>query len=412
VQTILNINANNTQSGNPASHVLDNDFDTRWSSSLSGVQLEIELQSSTYISSVEIAFFVGDTRQAYFELETSSDGITWVHHGSFSSSGTSLDLQAFNISPTQAQYVRFTGFGNSSNGWNSLTELKILGQDQLAPSSNPAKLHMELLDEVTETWQKVYFPERYTSPVIITTPIYTEVATPVVTRIRNVNNDSFEVCIQRADAINADPGTYQVNYLVAEEGVYTVDEHGFNMEVFKYDSSLTSHRASWTPEAISVSNSYSKPLIYGQVMSYNDLNWSSFWSSTSNRLNPITADSINIGLNVGEDPVITRESETLGCILVEEGTYTMNDKAFNFMGGADIIVGMQDGAKSYTTDGDLAIATLSAMDGNNGGWAVLYASEKPLESSLELVIDEDTFNDGERSHTTEQVNIIILKELN
>ncbi|MHC4400846.1 MAG: hypothetical protein ACYTG0_14310 [Planctomycetota bacterium] len=52
-----------------------------------------------------------------------------------------------------------------------------------------------------------------------------------------------------------------------------------------------------------------------------------------------------------------------------------------------------------------AVASQVAMDGGNGGWAVLYGSDPitPTGSTLKLAIDEDQAKDSERKHTTEQV---------
>jgi poly(beta-D-mannuronate) lyase len=44
------------------------------------------------------------------------------------SSGSSDQLQTFEIEPDGARFVRIVGYGNSSgNGWNSLTEVAIRG---------------------------------------------------------------------------------------------------------------------------------------------------------------------------------------------------------------------------------------------------------------------------------------------
>lgn len=124
---ILSASATNEQSGNPASNVLDGSLDTRWSSSVNGVQLTMELDSLATVTEVKIAAFAGNKRKAYFDLETSIDGSVWTSHGSWETNGASLELQSMNIADSTAKYVRLTGHGNSSNGWNSFTEIEIHG---------------------------------------------------------------------------------------------------------------------------------------------------------------------------------------------------------------------------------------------------------------------------------------------
>src|SRR5581483_8080845 len=48
------------------------------------------------------------------------------------SSGTSLNLQTFAITPATAKYVRIVGHGNSVNTWNSYTEVRIQTQSAAA----------------------------------------------------------------------------------------------------------------------------------------------------------------------------------------------------------------------------------------------------------------------------------------
>ncbi|MCP5054831.1 MAG: hypothetical protein GY940_47135, partial [bacterium] len=55
-----------------------------------------------------------------------------------------------------------------------------------------------------------------------------------------------------------------------------------------------------------------------------------------------------------------------------------------------------------------AIISTAAMDGNNGGWPVLYGSSSLTSTSLLLVFEEDQVKDSERKHTTEQVAYIVF----
>jgi RHS repeat-associated protein len=60
----------------------------------------------------------------------------------------------------------------------------------------------------------------------------------------------------------------------------------------------------------------------------------------------------------------------------------------------------------------VALLTQAAMDGNDGGWAVLYGvGAAPLSaSSMNLAVDEDQIKDEERSHTSEQVGYLAFEE--
>ena len=83
--------------------------------------------------------------------------------------------------------------------------------------------------------------------------------------------------------------TLDVSVVVVEEGVYTVAEHGVTMEAVTYNSTVTAENNNWAVESRSFQNTYTTPVVVGQVMSYNDANWSVFWSRGSNRQSPVDA---------------------------------------------------------------------------------------------------------------------------
>ena len=113
--------------GNVAANVLDDSLDTRWSANGSGQWLRLDLGSQQSLDNVQIAFFKGNARQSNFSIELSNDGSTWSTAVSeTNSSGNSVELETFTFNETTARYVRYTGYGNSANTWNSVTEFAVV----------------------------------------------------------------------------------------------------------------------------------------------------------------------------------------------------------------------------------------------------------------------------------------------
>lgn len=127
--------------GNVPANTLDNDpsFSTRWSAKGDdGSQwIRYDFGSSTSLSGVDIAFFKGNERNSYFQVQSSDDGSNWTTRlGTTTSSGNSLENEAFDFSSdVSARYFRIVGFGNSSNTWNSLTNVEFV--DGETDSNNP-----------------------------------------------------------------------------------------------------------------------------------------------------------------------------------------------------------------------------------------------------------------------------------
>lgn len=111
--------------GNVPSNTIDADMSTRWSSEGEST-ITFELDKSYNINCVGISYYEGDKRAGYFDLEFSEDGKKWTSVGTdLESSGKTLDMEYYETNNARAKYVRIHGYGNSSNGWNSITEVEI-----------------------------------------------------------------------------------------------------------------------------------------------------------------------------------------------------------------------------------------------------------------------------------------------
>jgi hypothetical protein len=127
---------------------------------------------------------------------------------------------------------------------------------------------------------------------------------------------------------------------------------------------------------------------------------------------------LKVGKHVGEDADTTRADETIGYVVLETSTSGVAEiEGLRYVAavGGDTIRGVGDAPSydySYSAmpNSKAVVATMAAMDGGNGGWAILYGSDPitPDGSTLKLAIDEDVAKDTERRHTSEQVAYLII----
>lgn len=116
-----------TDDGNVPANVLDNNLATRWSASGNPQWIQFCLSSVQTVTGVQIAFYNGNVRTSYFDVQVSQNGTSWTNAATgLQSSGTSVNLETFSFAPQSAKYVRILGHGNSVNAWNSYTEVKIV----------------------------------------------------------------------------------------------------------------------------------------------------------------------------------------------------------------------------------------------------------------------------------------------
>ena len=112
--------------------VLDDDITTRWAHEGDGRWIMFELTEPGIVDYVEMSFFRGTTRQSYFDIEASNDGITWTAlKTGLESCGFTDETEAFidlaNDSLIRYKYVRILGHQNSSNRWNSYGTVHLYG---------------------------------------------------------------------------------------------------------------------------------------------------------------------------------------------------------------------------------------------------------------------------------------------
>lgn len=145
--TLISVSAIGNQVGNTPLNTLDNSLNTRWSQPGLRQWIRYDLGSVKQVWAVDIAFYAGDQRKSFFELEISEDDVRYetILTGGISS-GKTTGLERFAFTPVIGRYVRYTGNGNSTGGenWNSVTELRVrygqptgLAEAMVAPSLSP-----------------------------------------------------------------------------------------------------------------------------------------------------------------------------------------------------------------------------------------------------------------------------------
>lgn len=102
--------------------------ESRWAASGSGEWLCMDLGESCDVDGVGIAVMNGASRKYNFEIEYSSDGENWLKALALTAtSGEGSNIEIFRFDTTvNARYVRYVGYENTQNAWNSITEFAIL----------------------------------------------------------------------------------------------------------------------------------------------------------------------------------------------------------------------------------------------------------------------------------------------
>ena len=122
---VQNITTSGSRSQYPASNVLDNDINTRWSNSYIGSWIQLDLGTSKNICSVDISWHEGNERQNNFTISASNDSMKYSDIISSNSSGSTLSFEKYNVTDTNARYLRITVNGNTLNNYTSIGEISV-----------------------------------------------------------------------------------------------------------------------------------------------------------------------------------------------------------------------------------------------------------------------------------------------
>jgi hypothetical protein len=202
---------------------------------------------------------------------------------------------------------------------------------------------------------------------------------------------------------------------VVDAGTYTVAADGIKMEAATVTSTVTDIKGSWVGEAQTYVNTYTAPVVLGQVMTYNDVDWSSFWASATDPKAPPDASVIRVGKHVGEDPDTARSNETVGYVVIEAGTGTFPRTEYETAVGLQEIKGWED-APPYTYTHGVASATTvilssAGMENTDGNWPVLIEPSPVTGTDFDLVMQEDQEADAEvkTGEITEEIAYIVFE---
>ena len=270
-------------------------------------------------------------------------------------------------------------------------------------------LETVVLEDVSEAWTPVTLSATFTTPVIVCSWYQPATDVPKVVRLNNVTAAGFDIRLQNpsGDALLAE----RVYCLVAEEGAWTLP-NGLAFEAFTYNSTVTDGSGAWSGEEQAYAQAYTNPMVFGQVMSYNDEKWSVFWSRGSSNGEVPSSETIRTGKHVGQDDR-TRQDETVGYMVFEAGRGQLLGNEFRIGVSEDAVVGFNNNphrhfyATPFSFDPAFALVTQMAMDGGDGSWASISRDE-PTADALRLSVDEDQTVDPERGHTSEQVAYMVF----
>lgn len=266
---------------------------------------------------------------------------------------------------------------------------------------------------LTHEWQQIltsywYDPEQHPM-VVFAQPMYASGPSAVV-RVRNARGGQFEI---RAESTTGRLVTLHASWMALPQGVWDFGG-GARLEVQTVDSVQLDRIASFVGQRLDYRQTYSRPIVVGQVQTAND-RWSAFWAAGASSGAVPGPATLTVGHHVAEDRDRSHVAETLGVAVFEAGKYEINGVIFEAGQTPRSVVGWGSAIRQppyeqeLTNPAQIAITSSAGQRGIDGGWPVLYSNAfDAVGSSLPIAIDEDQVGGSERSHVRERVNWVTI----
>jgi len=268
-----------------------------------------------------------------------------------------------------------------------------------------------------EDWKTVSLANTYSNPVVVCSVNLNQNKVPIVVRIRNAGPHSFDIRLQNASDKPVTRDT--IHYLIVEEGSYRLP-NGSGLEARRISSQSPNDTEDTDQmERLEFEVNFSRPVVFGQVMTYNDPNW----SVCRNRFqtlpwwhNSTLMDSgyCYIGYHTGKNSSGSARSEILGVVIVESGIGEINGVKYEANRKDDkyaTIKGVEDKQAPYgnklinfakapqvgiVTQTGRVRSKKQAAD-NVASWAVLHGTNPLTIDRVNLSIDEGPGGDRKLS---------------
>lgn len=358
---------------------------------------------------------VGDTvTLALVASDPDGDTLTYSATGLPDGLSVSASTGVISGSPTAAGNFSVEATVDDGNGGTTSVNFSWTVNDP--PASGPSLESLRVDNVGSGAWTAVAFQSPHADPVVTCTVRQPSTGLPTVVRLQNVTESGFELRLQNPSDNTL--GTHSVFCLAADAGVWELGD-GRRFEAATYLSSVTDSKGNWVGESRGYGQTYSNPVVFGQVMTFNDARWSTFWSRGTSNSDPASSSTLYVGKHVAEDSTTTRNTETVGYMVFDGGSGDLDGNHYEVGLGGDSVLGLTNspGSFAYTFNSGFAsapqfgLATQAAMDGGNGGWAVIAGGVGLSATQIFTAIDEDQIKDSERSHTTEQVSYLVMENL-
>lgn len=248
---------------------------------------------------------------------------------------------------------------------------------------------------VNNGWTTVNLNNTYTDPVVIVSPASYEGSDPSTVRVRNVSSGSFEVQIDEWDYLDGGHGGETLSYLVVESGRHILED----------GTILEAGNANNVEEnfvTVNYSSAFSAtPVVLSQAVTVNGS------AAIVTRQQNVGSSSFQVKVQEEEAADGDHAQETISWVAIETGTGATGGKQFEAGRTGDNVTDAWSTINFSLTYGG-SHAFLAAMQTYDGTDPTALRYRNLDNDSAQVFAEEETSDDSETSHTSENVGFVVL----
>ncbi len=247
---------------------------------------------------------------------------------------------------------------------------------------------------IDHAWVKVLFANSFSQPIVVAGPPTSNDTEPVLVRIRNIDQQGFEVRLQEWDYQDGSHAPEIFSYLVMEKGKYTLD-NGSKVEAGSFTGTTSFQQ-------IALQQSYVRiPIILSQAITENEAD------AVTGRIRNVTQSAFAYKLQEQETTITSHVNETIGYVAWEPGTGEIANMIYEVGTTTDSVTQNWLDVTFLTEFPSLPLF-IAGMQTTDGADTATVRSQNMSQTATQIKIEEEQSNDTEIGHTTEVVGYLVL----
>ena len=269
--------------------------------------------------------------------------------------------------------------------------------DEPEPTEAVSALPMEFGEvDVDDQWKTVVMKRSFDDPVVVVAASSYNDQNPVVTRVKNVTGNSFEVRVQEWNYLDGEHALEKTGYIVVESGSYELPG-GTRVEAGRFTASAVSGF-----DTVQFKQPFSTvPVVIATTTTSNESD------ALAMRLRNITTGKFDYRIQEQEINNQQHGSEQAGYVAWEPSAGSLDDIVFEIGRTSNSVTHAFQALNFYEPFSNPPVY-LAGMQTTDGGDTAAVRCQNKQADGIEIKVEEEQSRDTETNHTTEVIGYMVL----